>query len=85
MEGEGGRVEGNRIELAKNKLILYKIYSTLLLPLSQSKRIINDIKCILSFGLCHFLRLNKNWRAQYMNINDHETQLLANKTANNQA
>ena len=40
--GEGGGVKGSRVELAKNKLILWWIYSTLLpLPLPQSKQTIN--------------------------------------------
>ena len=38
--GEGGRVEGSRVVLAKNKLILYSIYFTLLyspsLPLNPN-------------------------------------------------
>ena len=33
-EGEGAEVEGNRVELAENKLILSSFYSTL--PLSPS-------------------------------------------------
>jgi len=42
--GEGGGVEGRRVEVIKNKLILCYIYSTLLystpLPFPQSKRTI---------------------------------------------
>ena len=40
LRGEGGRVEGNRVELAKNRQILGQFHSTLLyspsLPLNQN-------------------------------------------------
>ena len=48
LRGQSGGVGGSRIELAKNRLILGKFYSTLLpLPLPQSKQTI--IASYLSF------------------------------------
>ena len=41
LRGEGGGVEGSKVELAENRLILSQIYSTLFpLPLPQSKQTI---------------------------------------------
>ena len=46
MEGERERVEGSRVELAENKLILSQIYSTPI-PLPQSKQTKRDSSLFL--------------------------------------